>query len=131
MMPVCTLYLLDEGSIIRRLVAAGAKVNATDDVMGQTPLHKAIQSGMTRNVEVLMINAADPNKTDRWGETPLHYAAHHNDVFLWYVLTASHVVKPDIFISNRQGQTPMDVADKCWNNVALSAMRHLADDWDN
>jgi predicted phosphohydrolase len=50
---------------------AFVNVASTD---GTTPLHMAIAKGHTRATQVLLKHGADPNATNFFGETPLHFA---------------------------------------------------------
>lgn len=79
------------GEIVRLLLSAGADVN-TRDSFGVTPLHRAIDievedsnyaydvEGVTRPpstsiTAILIEHGADPDATDKEGETPLQWAA--------------------------------------------------------
>ena len=59
-----------ELSVVRMLVAAGAKINARDD-RGRSPLYIAARSGWTQIVDVLLRSRADVNAKDNEGRTPL------------------------------------------------------------
>lgn len=57
----------------KRLIAAGAKVDAKND-RGQTPLHVAAILGKLDMVRLLLDNGANPNARDQYGLTPLNAA---------------------------------------------------------
>jgi ankyrin repeat protein len=59
--------------IAERLIAAGADVNAKDD-LGWTPLHEAAHRESKEIAELLIANGADVNTMQEDGETPLDWA---------------------------------------------------------
>ncbi len=59
---------------VKRLVAAGADVNAVED-LGYTPLHVAAAGGQTEIVKLLLQRGAAPAVFTADGITPLHSAA--------------------------------------------------------
>lgn len=64
----------DNAEVASALIAAGADVNATDDV-GTTPLHDAAANNSTRVAKVLIEAGADVSARDGTGDTPFHFAA--------------------------------------------------------
>lgn len=68
--------------IIQTLVRHGAKVDASEEITGRTPLHYAAARGFAETVKALLDLGADPNAVGemrgysvRWRMSPLHYAA--------------------------------------------------------
>ncbi|MFF5083454.1 ankyrin repeat domain-containing protein [Actinoplanes sp. NPDC000266] len=57
----------------RTLLDAGAQVDARDN-FGETPLHRALRTGDTALVELLLTEGADPAVRDERGRSPLHLA---------------------------------------------------------
>lgn len=62
-------------AVIRRLVEAGAVVNAQCADLGYTPLIWAVSSGSVKEVKLLLELGADPKLHDTWGQTALEKAA--------------------------------------------------------
>lgn len=63
-----------------RLVSLGADPNYMHADRGNTPLHVAAQAGQAMQVELLVVNGADPSRLDRLGHTPeecARIAGHH------------------------------------------------------
>eukprot|EP00002_Diphylleia_rotans_P027521 TRINITY_DN551_c0_g2_i2.p1 TRINITY_DN551_c0_g2~~TRINITY_DN551_c0_g2_i2.p1 ORF type:complete len:705 (-),score=121.62 TRINITY_DN551_c0_g2_i2:117-2231(-) len=60
-----------------RLIRAGVSVNCAD-YDGRTPLHLAASEGHLPMIDLLLLNGADINKTDRFGGTPLTDAMRHS-----------------------------------------------------
>ena len=58
----------------RRLIAAGARVNARDN-SGRTALHNAALSASIDRMELLLEHGADINARDSFGKTPLSWPA--------------------------------------------------------
>ena len=65
-----------EGNIeaVKQHLAAGADVNAKDEVYGGTPLHWAAGEGQKEVVELLLAKGADVNAKNNDGVTPLDAA---------------------------------------------------------
>jgi len=59
---------------VRRLIDAGADVNAVDED-GRTPLHDAARTSSGYTIRKLIDAGADVNAVDKDGRTPLHDAA--------------------------------------------------------
>jgi ankyrin repeat protein len=68
-------------AVVERLVAAGANVNATDEV-GQTALHLAAKKGKLEVVKRLLSAGADVNLKDEAGGTALSYCLYNQEVRL-------------------------------------------------
>jgi len=70
-----------EGDVeeVKRLIAEGANVNATEGKSAWTPLLSAATEGHAEVVRVLLANGAKVNMGDSYGYTPLYYAIWSND----------------------------------------------------
>jgi hypothetical protein len=93
----------NDATITKVLLAAGAKVNATDKDK-ETALHSAASGGSTMVAEVLLEAGADVNARDEEGLTPLHTAAAWGHVELTRVLLAAGA---DVNASSNSRQTPL------------------------
>ncbi|HTG96465.1 MAG TPA: TSUP family transporter [Burkholderiales bacterium] len=91
-----------------RETAALALVGKTDvnarDAKGDTPLHRAVETGMRRLTEALLAAGADPQARTRNGETALHLAALHPDPDFADLLLAA---KADPRVQNADGESPL------------------------
>jgi len=63
--------------LIKELLDKGANVNCTE-VLGYTPLHRAVSGCKFEAVKLLLASGANPNAEDRFGLTPLARAARTN-----------------------------------------------------
>ena len=88
--------------------AALALVSKTDvnarDAKGDTPLHRAVETGMRRLTQALLAAGADPQARTRNGETALHLAALHPDADFAGLLLAA---KADPRVQNADGESPL------------------------
>ena len=91
---------------IRRLVEAGADVNAQDQG-GTTPLHSVAHKGHMDVMKVLVELGADVNALNRDGATPLHCAAHQGHMDAVSVLVEEGA---DAHAQNQNGATPLHLA---------------------
>ena len=57
--------------MIDLLILEGAEVNVKDDLVGETPLHRASENGRGEVITALLAAGADKTiKADEWGRTP-------------------------------------------------------------
>jgi len=79
--PLHYAALVDNQDAVKSLSDHGAKVNARDDVVGDTPLILAAGKGYRAVVELLLAHGADVNLADNKG-TPLAWAinTHHPEI---------------------------------------------------
>jgi ankyrin repeat protein len=72
----------DDLAIARRLIAAGAAVDAAND-MGRTPLMFAVMFGRKAMVDLLLEAGANPALADLEGQTALDLAAGQTDPMIY------------------------------------------------
>ena len=72
------------------------------------PIHAATIGGHINIVKFLIENGADVNIQNRYGDTALHFAVHHNRSFILTELLKS---KADPTIKNHVFKTPIDIAE--------------------
>ncbi|CAF4526039.1 unnamed protein product [Rotaria socialis] len=104
-------------SIVQLLLQRGARTNAVnrgDD----TPLHLAVSHDHFDIVQQLIKNKAHINLTNIHGNTPLHYACFHRYLSIAkYLIEIGHAA---LFVSNRYGQTPLDLCSSAEICIQLS-----------
>ena len=106
----------DDLSIARRLIAAGANVNARDGG-GNTPLWCA---STRAEVELLVAHGAIVNSRSNLGRTPLHWAALHDRAEAAAALIAHGA---DIDVKNDDGLTPLQEAVRLGGGAAAEVLR--------
>ena len=95
---------------VKQHLAAGADVDARDNVVGVTPLFGAITFGHNEIVELLLANGADVNAKNSFadgGWTPLHQAAWGGHTEAAELLIAKGA---NVNAKNDDGETPLDGA---------------------
>lgn len=96
----------------KKLLAAGASMNARQSAGGSTPLSDAALYGHIEIVRHLLKNGAKVGATNEDGNTPLHAAA---------FLCRSEIVQlllengGSVVTKNKRGETPIDVVSSPWN----------------
>ena len=90
---------------VKKHLAAGADVNAKDNVVGWTPLHLAAWFGRKEIVELLIAGGAYVNAKDVDGSTPLHNAADGGQKETAELLIAKGA---DVNGKDEDGETPLD-----------------------
>jgi ankyrin repeat protein len=93
--------------ICRLLLEAGANPNKVDRTDGVPPLIDAVLYANAQVCRLLLEAGAAPNATNPHGITALDLAAYANQVEICRVLIAHHA---DLFLSDSNGDTPLDVA---------------------
>lgn len=103
--PLYTAVKNNNLEIAYMLITAGADVNAVNN--GETALHLAVRNKNLYLVELLVIAGAKVNVQDeRYGNTPLHYAAYNSDTQSLNILINA---KGDTRIKNFDGMTPAQI----------------------
>ena len=64
----------NDGTLLKRMIAAGVPVNDADGVGGDAPLHTAAKWNHSEMATILLDLKADPNIMNNFGLTPLHCA---------------------------------------------------------
>ncbi len=119
--PVMLALTLGPPEVVTRLIDGGEPVNRTDpDKM--TYLHWAALAGQTGIARALLAKGANVSARDRWGMTPLHYAAsfYHGRTD---VVEALLQAGADPRARNRAGETPAALAAKLGYQDLAQALR--------
>ena len=84
----------------------------------------AVKRNNVRTVHYLLVSGADPNYQEPHnGMTPLHIAAHIPNVAILKLLLA---FEADIFATNKEGKTPLDIAKDGNNEDCIAVMEKVA-----
>jgi ankyrin repeat protein len=104
---------------VRRLLTAGADIEAKTTRIGRAPLHWASLKGHVKVVNELLEHGADTESTTIPGWKPLHYAALKGHLAVFNELLSSGA---NMEATNSQGNTPLHFAS--WN-VHLAIVKAL------
>lgn len=109
--------------LVRWLVAKGADINAADATYKRTALHL---HAMRRSgkIDVFLELGADVNAVDRYGDTPLHFAAasSYNPEIVRSLL--AYGANP--LAKNNRGDTPLVEALACANNIDIENLVEIS-----
>ena len=86
--PLCSAAQNGDAAEVKRLLAAGAKVNAID-AFGETALSKAAQQGNAEIVLILLTADADTGMREEIGQLPLIVAAAQGNIEIVRILLAA------------------------------------------
>ena len=92
-----------ERAALELVSGAQADVNARN-AEGETPLHRAVETGMRRVLQALLSAGADPRARAKNGETALHLAALHPEPVFTDLLLAAGA---DPQVRNADGESPL------------------------
>jgi ankyrin repeat protein len=98
----------DDESIVKALLATGAKVDAVY-IRGQTALYQAAQKGNLGIVKLLVSRGAKVNSVDKDGGTPLSVAAYHGHTEVVRTLLAAGA---DPSLVDHEGKRALDQVPK-------------------
>jgi len=102
-----------DGELARLLLSRGADPNSVGDPdVGQVPLHTVAQTLVEPDIVSYLVRTlhergANLNARERWGETPLHFAARCNNRPVAEVLLE---LGADVDARNHAGRTPAHMA---------------------
>ena len=103
-------YCPERAEVIQVLLAAGADVDARDELGGVTPLHAAANVGRWLEVPEMLLMllgaGADPNAQNEYGLTPLHVAVGNISSTITVLLDAG----ADPKTRDGYGRTPLHLA---------------------
>ncbi len=95
--------VISDHPILLRVVLETLREDHTTDTSNLTPLHRAVQLGLTEAVQSLLQFGADPNEKNQLGEIPLHVAVRMNRVDIVEILLPVSKINS----ANYYGLTPL------------------------
>lgn len=107
---------------LEQLLARGCDVNRLDQ-QGRSALHLAAEQGKADVVSLLLSKGLDKNAAEtKWGRTPLHLAAAagHGSVVHNLLMNGA-----DEKITDKQGKTPIQLAEDAGRTGLVSAIKHF------
>lgn len=120
----------------KKLLLAGADVNATYGEGKWTALHFAVENQVAESVSWLLERGAGINAKDTFGQTPLHLAidseadsARHQFVVTGVASLSGEVTKlllkngADANDRTTDGKTPLDIARATGHSIAVEELR--------
>ncbi|HEX3879103.1 MAG TPA: ankyrin repeat domain-containing protein [Bryobacteraceae bacterium] len=125
--PLSIAVFQDNVPMVRALIQAGAPVNRPqpDETVGVTPLGWAVFKNDTETAALLITAGADINHVDKFGYTPLHWAANvdYGDTAMLELLLKAGA-KPTL--RTPAGLTAADLAVKFKHSKHLAVLEHAA-----
>jgi ankyrin repeat protein len=125
-------FLWHDPETLRRLIAAGADVNAEADD-GETPLHAAVAAGGAEAVELLIENGADPTARNDDKRTPLALAHRLEHPKMFPVLQAAEEAWAKRPRTDEPDVTPFDLCGVTIPTpgapLTLDAIRAVENEW--
>jgi len=117
------------GRLCTLLIRRGARIDARDSLLSETPLHKAVRSNAIDNVAALLAFVSSRSNhhraADVAGNTALHKAAAlpGTDLAIWNMLFASDGAAAAAKATNADGATVLQVAQRAQNSIAQAVLR--------
>ena len=75
-----SFYAITTGDLIslKKMLDAGWNLGEACDTAGKTPMHRAAQVGNTGAIQLLVDAGVSPSVTNKFDESPLHFAVRNN-----------------------------------------------------
>lgn len=114
--------------VAKYLISKGANVNSRERDMGCAPIHFAAQEGSYEIVKLLIDNGSSPKMKDKFGDTPLHWAAGSPWKNKNMQLTVELLIKRGANIAARDdsGMTPLMKAEMSGNKVVADVIKRIS-----
>lgn len=80
-----------------RVLSVDLNINDKCGELGQTILHYAVQHGHMEDLRLLLNSGVEPNQSDRYGRTALHYIALYGNTYENSVDVAKLLLAHDVF----------------------------------
>ena len=109
-------------SLVESLLQAGVPVDCVDHQLDLTALFPAALLNKTDVIRLLLQKGADVNKRDRYGNTPVHWAASGNSTEAIAILIEHGA---SINITNDKGDKPIDTARRYERDGAVRMLEQL------
>ena len=104
------------------MLQEGVPVDCVNCWGNQTALFPAARYNRTDVIRLLLQKGADVNKRDRFGDTPVHYAAMDNSTEAIAMLIEHGA---SINITNNRGDKPIDTARRYGKEAAVRMLEQL------
>lgn len=111
--------------LLKGFIAKGRDINSLQKHKRDrwTPLHWVAQRGLTKGIECLLANGADPNAITDKGQTPLHFIAQKGVGKNQVQLLLEHGA--NLNVRDNDGKTPYDYAKKAKRKTVADYLSNL------